>query len=646
MIDCSNYNNLEKNLNNLNFEKEGEYIMQKKPKYKYELRIVHKNPKSINIDIKRPKTPDLIISSVNFSLLGDIKRKNDNKGNNIIITNKKCNNGKKVSNPNYYFKIINSNNNKCICKKELDRIINQYYGEEFEEEEKDQEKNKYNYSSYENIDKKKNIFLRKKKYIRKGNKLKKDNYFYSPSKNANIYNHKSFDNSYIINDEKISNIKNNNYYNNGHNQRKIIKINNLNNNSFNKGIYSFKKRKRKKKYKNKKIKLSSENIEENKINNNLSNYSFLSVDASKNKTRNQNLNSLINKKEKELNNISIYNIQKKKKKNINNNYNNINSSPSSNSRRSKNNLLINKSSETKQKIKIVPLNKKINPLIIKKFVEKPKIVKILNKDGLTSNIIKQNSVITSIESKRIMNNGKENIVKESITKVYTTLCKKLNEIDDINNNKIIDNNNFTGNNDNININIDKNNIKEKYKEIDIYKDGENNSVFIRRDFKNKNKNKFKLEIINDCNKFDNIRKNYLFNNNINQYQNPFMINKNIKNENLEINSPTIIQKNSDYNSSIDSNYLKFIDNNQITKNGKINSSRNLNNNNNEINKLKITKKNILNSLNDGKRENQKIHKKLKDELLNEKKNKEDEESAIIINKYSFEDVGENININK
>ena len=296
-----------------------------------------------------------------------------------------------------------------------------------------------------------------------------------------------------------------------------------------------------------------------------------------------------------MNNISIYNTQKNNKKNINNNYYNINSSPSSNSRRSKNNLLINKSSETKQKIKIVPLNKKINPLIIKKFVEKPKIVKILNKDGSTSNIIKQNSVITSIESKRIMDNGKENIVKESITKVYTILCKKLNEIDDANNNKIIDNNNFIGNNDNININIDKNNIKEKYKEIDIYKDGENNSVFIRRDFKNKNKNEFKLEIINDCNKVDNIRKNYLFNNNINQYQNAFMINKNIKNENLEINSPTIIQKNSDYNSSIDSNYLKFIDNNQITKNGKINSSRNLNNNN-EINKLKITKKNILNSL--------------------------------------------------
>ena len=584
MIDFSNYKSQEKQLNNCNFEKEGEYIIQKKPKYKYELRIVHKNPN--RIDIKRSKTPDVF-----FCLLGDRKRKNDIKQNNIRKKNRKNKNIEKtpehVSNKRFIpentekFIEINKNNkfsNNCICKNELEKIINQYYAQKSEEE----GKNKYNNNIHKNIYEDKN------------------------EKN-NIYN-----NSYGIDDRNDLNNNNYSYYNKCHNQRKIIKINN--NNFSHKNSSSHKKRK--KMYKNKKIKMLSKNIEENNINNNSANFSFLSVDAS---NRNQILNPIISTKE--LNNI--YKIHKNNKKNINKNCNNIISSPNSNSRKNKSNLFINKSSETKQKLKIVPLGIKIKPLIIKKVIEKPKIVKIINKDGSKSNIIKQNSVITSIESKSIMNNGKENIVKESITKVYTTLSKTLDKIDYINNHIIIDNNDNNDNiNDNININMDKNKINEKYREIKTYTDGENNSVFIRRDFKNKNENVIKLEIINDSNKADNnIGKNYL-------------IKRNIKNENLEINDNSSVQRNSDYNSPIFTDSL-------IIKNEQINSMKNINKNN-EINKprkcfLKINdeeNKNIVNSLNDGNNENKK---------LKEKKNNEVEENAIIVNKNSFEDNEENKN---
>ena len=59
-------------LNKTNFEKVGEYIIQQKPKYKQEIRIVHQNTN--NKSIKRPKTNDRIISSSNFSILSHKKR--------------------------------------------------------------------------------------------------------------------------------------------------------------------------------------------------------------------------------------------------------------------------------------------------------------------------------------------------------------------------------------------------------------------------------------------------------------------------------------------------------------------------------------------------------------------------------------------
>ncbi len=66
------YNN---ELNDSNFQEEGEYIIKQKPKYKYEIKIVHDASKDKH-KIKS-KTPDKIISSPNFN-------NNTNKPNQII----------------------------------------------------------------------------------------------------------------------------------------------------------------------------------------------------------------------------------------------------------------------------------------------------------------------------------------------------------------------------------------------------------------------------------------------------------------------------------------------------------------------------------------------------------------------------------
>jgi hypothetical protein len=93
------------------------------------------------------------------------------------------------------------------------------------------------------------------------------------------------------------------------------------------------------------------------------------------------------------------------------------------------------------------LGKKIDPLIIKKFVDKPKIKQIINKDGSVTDVIAQNKIVTSIESKPIINSENENIIKESVTKVYTTISKNLEKNENENNNMFINKKN--DNNDNI-----------------------------------------------------------------------------------------------------------------------------------------------------------------------------------------------------
>ena len=410
-----------------------------------------------------------------------------------------------------------------------------------------------------------------------------------------------------------------------------------------------KKRKKIKKYKNKKIKISTEKIENNIININPQNYSFLSIDVTRNKREqlSPSKSEILINRESTVINDSIYRKEKIIKSN---DINNIMSSPRSNSKK---NIMINKSSETKQKIKVVPLGKKIKPLVITKIVEKPKIGKILNKDGSFTDVIKQNSVITSIESKPIMNKEKESIVKESVTKVYTTLTKDLDEINDINNiyNNFNANNNIDYNTiDNINIVEKKNNDKNiefnKYnKQINNYKDNGRDYMFIKRDFNYKKENECKLQKIDKSNNFNNIGKNYSFNNN-NQYENNYFINNNMNNnmnnninnniynnidnninnniinDIFEITDNSTIPKNSDY-SSIGFNSINFIENKPNLKKDQINYIKSLYYIN--LNKLRIyflnlndeEKNNILANLNDGNIENKKIYNKLLD-ILKEK----------------------------
>ena len=158
--------------------------------------------------------------------------------------------------------------------------------------------------------------------------------------------------------------------------------------------------------------------------------------------------------------------------------------------------MINKSSEKYEKIKIIPIGQKINPLIIKKSVEKPIKEKIINEDGTTTNVIRQTSVITSIESKPIVYNNSnskdENLVKESITKIYTTLTKNINEneIDNrIKENEKI-NNNVNEDNNVINLNkVEKDKNKEEIDfNIDNFKKESNNTNCNNKENNNNNSN--------------------------------------------------------------------------------------------------------------------------------------------------------------
>ena len=79
---------------------------------------------------------------------------------------------------------------------------------------------------------------------------------------------------------------------------------------------------------------------------------------------------------------------------------------------------------------------KLEPLIIKKTISKPFKDIIKNRDGSISNVLRQSSVITSIENIPIKNKQNKNLVKQKTTKIYTTLTKNINgdEFDNIKDN--------------------------------------------------------------------------------------------------------------------------------------------------------------------------------------------------------------------
>ena len=637
----------ENQLNDSNFQEEGEYEINQKPKYKYEIKIIHDTKKE-RAKIKS-KTPDKIISSSNFSIMKNQKkivpRQNINIINNNIyqdtnnddhydnfnnysnynfyqskssIISKKEEKEKKYSNvripqaasqvniyskttdnfyiPRNYTKkyMIIDENNQCICQKEFNEIIENYLR---------RGKNiKHNYYKINTENIRNNRNYNNKYNYRQNNNPKSyiKRQFKTPLKIE-----KSIEKSYTnLNIEDITPKKNDraidkNLYKNT-NSKPYTK--NLNKIIYNKNIYN----KNKNNYlyiKNNNLKNSEKKADNKK--NIPSNYSFISIDDSKNKSISDK-NNISNK---------VKNTNKKKSRNK---CRNDNSSILNNNN---NQIMIHKSSERSENIKSIPIGQKIQPLVVKKTVQKPIIEKIRKEDGTTINVMKQTTVVTSIETKPIIDlkNKKSNneiLVKECTNSIYTTLTKYLDENDD---KKLVKNKSF-----------DDFNKNEKEKK----------DIFFKRKVLDKNmKNNNITQSQNLYNDFNN--QNAIFNHKNNNINNDTK--KNININISEISNDLLKHKNN--NSSINNSslisYEQIEPNNAIRINDEIKFIKYLYyrcTNLNSINKAKTQslanyflklsdeeKIAILTNLNDGEPENKKIYTKLI-LILNEKRI-EDENSS-------------------
>lgn len=637
----------ENQLNDSNFQEEGEYEINQKPKYKYEIKIIHDTKKE-RAKIKS-KTPDKIISSSNYSIMKNQKkivpRQNINIINNNIyqdtnnddhydnfnnysnynfyqskssIISKKEEKEKKYSNvripqaasqvniyskttdnfyiPRNYTKkyMIIDENNQCICQKEFNEIIENYLR---------RGKNiKHNYYKINTENIRNNRNYNNKYNYRQNNNPKSyiKRQFKTPLKIE-----KSIEKSYTnLNIEDITPKKNDraidkNLYKNA-NSKPYTK--NLNKIIYNKNIYN----KNKNNYlyiKNNNLKNSEKKADNKK--NIPSNYSFISIDDSKNKSISDK-NNISNK---------VKNTNKKKSRNK---CRNDNSSILNNNN---NQIMIHKSSERSENIKSIPIGQKIQPLVVKKTVQKPIIEKIRKEDGTTINVMKQTTVVTSIETKPIIDlkNKKSNneiLVKECTNSIYTTLTKYLDENDD---KKLVKNKSFD----------DFNKNKKEKKDI-----------FFKRKVLDKNmKNNNITQSQNLYNDFNN--QNAIFNHKNNNINNDTK--KNININISEISNDLLKHKNN--NSSINNSslisYEQIEPNNAIRINDEIKFIKYLYyrcTNLNSINKAKTQslanyflklsdeeKIAILTNLNDGEPENKKIYTKLI-LILNEKRI-EDENSS-------------------
>jgi hypothetical protein len=487
-------------LNDYFFQEEGEYIIDQKPKYKYEIKIIHDANENHNNKKSRikSKTPDKIIKSSKFTILNNPKNNkyinnNNNYKNNYVTNDNNCNehyvsysnynfyNKNKLSkrkqvkrrysnsfiqqkaciidiisktSDNFYksknykkHKIFNDeycynnenieNNKQCICLKEFSEFIQQNFGNQ-----KNKDKKKYNINTVEcrrNLQHKKNM-----------QNTQENNYNYSHYSTRN----KKFFEAPLRIEKPIEQIY--------QSERNV-------NSPINKFMY--KKIYNKNLNINKKLKKNSiddlyndnnkkENVDKKieKIEKIPSNYSFLSIDDSKNKPFSQYCSSIPSKKDKSQN-IS----------NINNNDSFLS--------RDNNGIMIHKSSERKENIKSISKDQRIEPLVVKKSVKKPIIETIKKKDGTSMNVMKQTTVITSIETTPIekKKSSNSNLVKECITNIYTTLTKT---IDESNEKILIKNKSY----DNIKL---SNNIK---------KNG-NKKVFVKRKIMDDNYNNKKVNLI-------------------------------------------------------------------------------------------------------------------------------------------------------
>ena len=288
--------------------------------------------------------------------------------------------------------------------------------------------------------------------------------------------------------------------------------------------------------------------------------------------------------------------------------------------------MIHKSSERRENIKTIHESQKIEPLIVKKTVQKPIIEKIKKEDGTIVNIMRQTTVVTSIETKPIINSKNKNanknnekLVKEYITNIYTTLSKSIDE----NNEKENEN--------------DKNLIRNKsYDDFNNNRrvdENKNNEVYVKGKLEDENKKQINL-----------VQSQNVIDNNYNQkeiysHKNNNISNDTKKNFNIDISEiSNDLLKHKNNNSSM--NYSSLISYEQIEPNNAIRISEeikfvkylyyrctNLNSSNqakiqslsNYFLKLSDEEKiAILTNLNDGEPENKKIYKKLIN-ILNEKR---------------------------
>ena len=638
-------------LNDSNFQEEGEYLINKKPKFKYEIKIIHDSSQEKHI--KKARTPDKIVPSSKFCIINKPKNKNitkqklniiDNNNNisyNINLNDNFYNHYDNYSNYNFYCSkstknkkiskkysipqttsqinifpktsynfykqkkckknnykyIINyedfEDNKKCSYKKELNHIIQKYFYKK-RIENKNYNKKTAKIKSFVNNNENKKITHQNaiiKRRFKTPLKIEKsiENIYNSNKENKIFNNNKTIDNNYKY--KEYSKYEKNIKYSNKKVYNKYIFGKNINRN-FNSNNYLY--------IKTKKI-IIPEKIQEINNKKDIINHSFVSINDSRNK--------------RVYNNSNV--IKSLKMNNINNNYNSSLLKKIGNKE-----LMIHKSSERRDNIKSIPVGQKINPLVVRKTVQKPTIEKIKRDDGSIMNVMIQNSKLTSIETKPIYelkkNNSNNNIVKECITNIYTTLIKNIDEKEK-NGKYLIKTKSF-----------DNFNNKKKDKKL----------VFVKRKIIDKNmtqSNLKKNERIyknekNNINK--DIKKNFSID--ISGISNDILINKNI-NDSFNNNSLISYEQIEPNNAIIINDEVKFIKylyiqciNSKSKNKAKMQSLSNYFFNLSDEEKIAI-----LTNLNDGNPENKKIYKKLID-ILNEKRL--EEENSINKSENIFGDI--------
>ena len=637
-------------LNDSNFQEEGEYLINKKPKFKYEIKIIHDSSQEKHI--KKARTPDKIVPSSKFCIINKPKNKNitkqklniiDNNNNisyNINLNDNFYNHYDNYSNYNFYWSkstknkkiskkysipqttsqinifpktsynfykqkkckknnykyIINcedfEDNKKCSYKKELNHIIQKYFYKK-RIENKNYNKKTAKIKSFVNNNENKKITHQNaiiKRRFKTPLKIEKsiENIYNSNKENKIFNNNKTIDNNYKY--KEYSKYEKNIKYSNKKVYNKYIFGKNINRN-FNSNNYLY--------IKTKKI-IIPEKIQEINNKKDIINHSFVSINDSRNK--------------RVYNNSNV--IKSLKMNNINNNYNSSLLKKIGNKE-----LMIHKSSERRDNIKSIPVGQKINPLVVRKTVQKPTIEKIKRDDGSIMNVMIQNSKLTSIETKPIYelkkNNSNNNIVKECITNIYTTLIKNIDEKEK-NGKYLIKTKSF-----------DNFNNKKKDKKL----------VFVKRKIIDKNmtqsnlkKNERYKNEKNNINK--DIKKNFSID--ISGISNDILINKNI-NDSFNNNSLISYEQIEPNNAIIINDEVKFIKylyiqciNSKSKNKAKMQSLSNYFFNLSDEEKIAI-----LTNLNDGNPENKKIYKKLID-ILNEKRL--EEENSINKSENIFGDI--------